>query len=89
MLLGCIIYPAGWDNEHVARVCGGDTGKYSPGHCHVRWAYILAIIGVFDILVLSILAFVMASRYVEKSKYFGYEQNITKCEYQGFCRGRD
>ena len=81
MFLGCIIFPAGWDNENVRRICGGDTDSYSIGNCGIRWAYILAIIGIFDVLVLAIRAFVMASRYARKRDYVGYAPNITKCEW--------
>ena len=80
MFLGCLIFPAGWDNEHVGRICGGDTDSYSIGRCGVRWAFILAIIGIFDVFVLAILAFVMASRYARRRDYLGYPNNITKCK---------
>jgi hypothetical protein len=38
------------------------SSSYYVGKCTVRWAYILAIVGIFDILFLSILAFVLARR---------------------------
>ena len=38
------------------------TGKYSLGDCSVRWAYILAIIGILNALILSFLAFVLGNR---------------------------
>lgn len=43
-------------------MCGEDTGKYTLGNCSVRWAYILAIIGILDALILSFLAFVLGNR---------------------------
>lgn len=37
-------------------------GSFSPGHCSVHWAYILAILGVLDAAILATLAFVLANR---------------------------
>lgn len=57
-----MIFPDGWDAEVIQDMCGEDTGKYTLGKCSVRWAYILAIIGVLDALILSFLAFVLGNR---------------------------
>ncbi|XP_072928952.1 LHFPL tetraspan subfamily member 3 protein isoform X1 [Hemitrygon akajei] len=62
LILGCMIFPDGWDSEAVRRMCGNKTGKYTLGNCSVRWAYILAIIGILDALILSFLAFVLGNR---------------------------
>ncbi|XP_005938662.1 LHFPL tetraspan subfamily member 4 protein isoform X3 [Haplochromis burtoni] len=62
LVLGCMIFPDGWDAEVIQDMCGEDTGKYTLGNCSVRWAYILAIIGVLDALILSFLAFVLGNR---------------------------
>lgn len=61
MFLGCVVYPAGWDHPKVAEVCG-TQGKYMLGECMIRWTYILAMIGIFDIIALCILCFVLATR---------------------------
>jgi len=66
MFLGCIIYPLGWNNEKMARVCGSDADQFNLGTCGIRWAYILAIIGIFDAFILAILAFVLATKYIPK-----------------------
>jgi len=66
MFLGCVIFPHGWDNIMVNRICGDGVGRYNLGQCSMRWAYILAIIGVFDILILTVLAFVLAFRQAGK-----------------------
>ena len=79
MFLGCVIFPSGWDNSEVQRICGKDANKFQIGQCGVRRDFILAIIGVFDALVLSILAFVFASRQAYWHDYAGH--NLTKCEY--------
>ncbi|KAM9823928.1 LHFPL tetraspan subfamily member 3 protein [Neosynchiropus ocellatus] len=62
LILGCMIYPDGWDSDEVKRMCGERTDKYALGACSVRWAYILAIMGILDALILSFLAFVLGNR---------------------------
>lgn len=62
MFLGCVIYPNGWDSDLVKRVCGLQSGKYGIGLCGMRWAYILAIILIFDAAILAALAFVLAAK---------------------------
>ncbi|OWK02868.1 LHFPL4, partial [Cervus elaphus hippelaphus] len=62
LVLGCMIFPDGWDAETIRDMCGAKTGKYSLGDCSVRWAYILAIIGILNALILSFLAFVLGNR---------------------------
>lgn len=62
MVIGCMIYPDGWDSEEVKRMCGQRTDKYTLGNCTVRWAYILAIISIMDSLILSFVAFSLGNR---------------------------
>ncbi|KAM6978005.1 LHFPL tetraspan subfamily member 4 protein-like [Aplochiton taeniatus] len=62
LILGCIIFPNGWDAEVIRDMCGEQTGKYTLGECSIRWAYILAIMGILDALILSFLAFVLGNR---------------------------
>ncbi|XP_057895952.1 LHFPL tetraspan subfamily member 5 protein isoform X2 [Melospiza georgiana] len=62
LMIGCLIYPDGWDSTEVRRMCGDKTDKYTLGACTVRWAYILCIIGILDALILSFLAFVLGNR---------------------------
>ncbi|KAL0977855.1 hypothetical protein UPYG_G00162210 [Umbra pygmaea] len=62
LILGCMIFPDGWDAEVVLDMCGEKTGKYTLGNCSVRWAYMLAIVGIMDALILSFLAFVLGNR---------------------------
>jgi len=61
MFLACVIFPAGWDHPIVQRICPG-SGEYELGDCGIRWAYILAILGIFDALILAVLAFFLASK---------------------------
>ena len=60
--MGCIIYPNGWDDDDVRRICGQEAKAYQMADCQIRWAYILGIVLIFDALILSILAFVLAAR---------------------------
>lgn len=46
----------------IRDMCGEQAGKYSLGDCSVRWAYMLAIMGILDALILSFLAFVLGNR---------------------------
>ena len=57
-----MIYPDGWDSDEVRKMCGEQTDKYSLGACSVRWAYIMAIMGILNALILSFLAFVLGNR---------------------------
>ncbi|KAK2182123.1 hypothetical protein NP493_366g02091 [Ridgeia piscesae] len=86
MFLGCIIYPVGWNNVSVQGVCGASAAVFQIGQCGIRWAYILAIIGIFDIFVLAVLAFVLASRQAKwpqaapiyKSEIGGFQDTASK-----------
>lgn len=62
LMIGCLIYPDGWDSSEVKRMCGEKTDKYTIGACTIRWAYILCIIGILDAVILSFLAFVLGNR---------------------------
>jgi hypothetical protein len=62
LFLGCTIYPSGWDDAEVEKVCGKEAGKYNVGSCEIRWAYILAIVGILDAFILAVLAFLLANR---------------------------
>ncbi|XP_054601850.1 LHFPL tetraspan subfamily member 5b [Nothobranchius furzeri] len=62
MVMGCMIYPDGWNSEEVKRMCGQRTDKYSLGNCTIRWAYILAIISILDAVLLALLSFTLGNR---------------------------
>lgn len=62
LILGCVIYPNGWDHHVVRRICGQNADKYRLDRCGIRWAYILAIVLIFDAIILAVLAFVLASK---------------------------
>lgn len=63
LLLALIIYPAGFNHDAIRSVCGLDAHYYNLDTCHVRWAFILAMIGVFNISILAILAFILGMKH--------------------------
>nr|KAG5708404.1 hypothetical protein BaRGS_026131 [Batillaria attramentaria] len=80
MLLACIIYPSGWNHAEVTLLCGEGAGEYKLGECGIRWAYILAILGIFDAAVLAVLAFFLAAKRA-KIEIYSASGTVTKCEY--------
>ncbi|ESO91436.1 hypothetical protein LOTGIDRAFT_105456 [Lottia gigantea] len=80
MFLACVIYPNGWDHPEVEKICGSDANEFRLGECQVRWAYILAILGIFDALVLAVLAFFLATKRA-KIEIYSTTGTVTKCKY--------
>jgi len=83
MLLACIIFPAGWKHARVQAICGPDAEDYRLGDCNIRWAYILAILGIFDAAVLAILAFFLAAKRA-KIEIYSTTGTVTKSELNGY-----
>lgn len=79
MFLACVIYPSGWNQYEVRQICGESSGEYRLGACNIRWAYILAILGIFDAAILSILAFFLAAKRA-KLDYSTASGAVTKCK---------
>jgi hypothetical protein len=70
--VGVVTYPAGWDAGDVKRTCGTSAGRYELGDCGLRWAYLLAVIGCLDAIILAALAFILATRHVRLQAEPGY-----------------
>ncbi|KAK7499618.1 hypothetical protein BaRGS_00009270 [Batillaria attramentaria] len=83
MLLACIIYPSGWNHAEVTLLCGEGAGEYKLGECGIRWAYILAILGIFDAAVLAVLAFFLAAKRA-KIEIYSASGTVTKSELNGY-----
>ncbi|XP_067683055.1 LHFPL tetraspan subfamily member 3 protein-like [Haliotis asinina] len=83
MFLACVIFPSGWDHKEVRGVCGSAADEYRLGECGIRWAYILAILGIFDAAVLAILAFFLASKRA-KIEIYSTTGTVTKSELNGY-----
>jgi len=62
LAIGLLSFPAGWDNEEVRAVCGPQADDYKLGTCAIRWAMVLAVIALFDSVILGCLAFTLATR---------------------------
>lgn len=78
LIAGLLVFPLGWDHPVIREVCGPSSDMYSPGDCSVRWTLILAVIGAVDVCVLSLLSFLLGSRYVKllEPKYVNHRVPI-------------
>lgn len=65
-----VVFPAGLDAPEVKLTCGPQADRWFLGSCTIRWAYVLAIIGVLDGAVLAVLGFVLGSRHLKLSDEF-------------------
>lgn len=80
-LIGSIvIFPMGWDSPHIQRTCGLGAKSYSLGDCSFRWAYLLAVIAALDALILSVLAFILATRHIKLQPEPLYASTLRKGE---------
>ncbi|KAL0279230.1 UNVERIFIED_CONTAM: hypothetical protein PYX00_000837 [Menopon gallinae] len=75
LIVGVLTYPAGWDAPEVQQICGPTASSYHLGECGIRWSYLLAVIGCFDALILSSLAFILATKHVKLQSDQGHPQN--------------
>uniref|UniRef100_A0A1B6C8B7 LHFPL tetraspan subfamily member 3 protein n=1 Tax=Clastoptera arizonana TaxID=38151 RepID=A0A1B6C8B7_9HEMI len=85
MIVAVAVYPAGWDAPEVMKTCGQSAGRYMLGDCGLRWAYLLAIIGCLDAVILAILAFILATRHVklQPEPTYGVNGSVYKGEVNG------
>ncbi|XP_065167998.1 LHFPL tetraspan subfamily member 3 protein-like [Atheta coriaria] len=63
MIIGCSVFPLGWNDEKIKSICM-DSNQFQLGICGIRWAYLLAAIGCLDAVILSTLAFILATRHI-------------------------
>lgn len=63
LLLALIIYPAGFDHDTLRSVCGFEAHSYNLDTCQFRWAFILAMVGFFNVTVLALLAFILGMKH--------------------------
>ncbi|XP_076447833.1 LHFPL tetraspan subfamily member 3 protein-like [Babylonia areolata] len=83
MFLACVIYPVGWNHREVKLICGDGANEYRLGDCSIRWAYILAILGIFDAAVLAVLAFFLAAKRA-KIEIYSTPGTMSKSELNGY-----
>lgn len=57
-------------------MCGQESNQLKLGTCSIRWAYVVACVSIFQLLFLTILAFMLAARqakfillYASKNRY--------------------
>ena len=62
LLIALIVYPSGFDNDTIRTVCGPNVNDFNLDTCQIRWAYILAIIAFFNILILATLGFFLGMK---------------------------
>ena len=63
LLIGILVYPAGRSsNDRIKMLCGSDISYADTAGCQLRWVFYLAIIAVFDAIILGILAFILANK---------------------------
>ncbi|KAM4696455.1 LHFPL tetraspan subfamily member 3 protein-like [Rhinophrynus dorsalis] len=60
--LACLLFPDGLDSPAIRPLCGFRSDRYQLGTCSVDWCFILAVLGTFDALVLSVLGFTLGKR---------------------------
>ncbi|XP_037966846.2 LHFPL tetraspan subfamily member 3 protein [Plutella xylostella] len=74
---GVCVFPAGWGEGAVQETCGPAADQYHLGHCHIRWAYMLALVACLDGAVLCALAFLLATRHVtlQPGSFGGHEMH--------------
>jgi len=64
-IIGILIFPVGWDHPSVNSICGNNSKMFALGACDLRWAYLLAIIGALDGIILAALGFTLATRHIK------------------------
>lgn len=80
MIVSCVAFPFGWNSDEFRKICGPEANRFELGLCGIRWAYPLAIIGCIDGLVLSTLAFILATRHVRLQPDPLYQNSLYKGE---------
>lgn len=80
MIIGCVAFPFGWNSDEFRKICGPESNRFELGLCGVRWAYPLAVIGCIDGLILSTLAFILATRHVRLQPEPMYQSSMYKGE---------
>ncbi|XP_061586039.1 LHFPL tetraspan subfamily member 2a protein-like [Cololabis saira] len=56
LMVGLMLYPAGWGSEKVTSYCGSDALPYRPGLCSLGWAFYAAIGGTLASFLCAVLS---------------------------------
>ncbi|XP_050422888.1 LHFPL tetraspan subfamily member 3 protein [Adelges cooleyi] len=83
LITSIVAFPMGWHSPHIQKTCGTDAKSYSLGDCSLRWAYLLAVIAALDAIILSALAFILATRHIKLQPEPLYASTLRKGELNG------
>ncbi|MGH0182948.1 UNVERIFIED_CONTAM: hypothetical protein FKN15_010859, partial [Acipenser sinensis] len=56
LILGLMLYPAGWGSQKVQDYCGHDASPYKVGECSLGWAFYTAIGGTVLTFICAVLS---------------------------------
>ncbi|XP_025416991.1 LHFPL tetraspan subfamily member 3 protein [Sipha flava] len=84
LITSIVVFPFGWDSPNIQKTCGPNAKSYNLGDCSFRWAYLLAVIAGVDALILSALAFILATRHIKLQPEPLYASTLRKGEMNGY-----
>ncbi|XP_075889370.1 LHFPL tetraspan subfamily member 2a protein-like [Nelusetta ayraudi] len=56
LMVGLMLYPAGWGSEKVMSYCGPEALPFRPAHCSLGWAFYAAIGGTLASFLCAVLS---------------------------------
>ena len=56
LMVGLMLYPAGWGSEKVIGYCGTEALPFRPAQCSLGWAFYAAIGGTLATFLCSVLS---------------------------------
>lgn len=56
LMVGLMLYPAGWSSEKVRSYCGPDASAFLPSQCSIGWAFYAAIGGTLASFLCAVLS---------------------------------
>lgn len=56
LMVGLMLYPAGWSSEKVKSYCGPDASAFLPSQCSIGWAFYAAIGGTLASFLCAVLS---------------------------------
>lgn len=56
LMVGLMLYPAGWGSEKVIAYCGSEASPFRPAQCSFGWAFYAAIGGTLTTFLCAVLS---------------------------------
>lgn len=56
LMVGMMLYPAGWSSERVIGFCGAEVSPFRPAQCSLGWAFYTAIGGTVSAFLCAVLS---------------------------------